>query len=332
MTKKDLVLQAIHNQTSQRPPVGFWFHYAKDELVDGFKDPSVFEANIAGHKKYYAEFQPDFVKIMTDGFFIYPNEAILTAQSAKDLKKAKPIGEKHPWIEKQVEFAKTITAIFDGQVLSFYNIFAPLTLFHFSRGVETKPSLADFIAEDKEAAAHALKVMAQDLAALSRRVITEGGADGIYFSAQDAGDPRVTDEIRKNIIVPSDFAVLDGANSAGKLNILHICGYEGHRNNLAHFADYPAQIINWAVTVEKVSLGAGKKLFGGKPVIGGFDNTAKGVLYRGGKAEIEAETERLLKEAGATGVILGADCTVPRDINLDHLRWVREKAASFKSV
>ena len=29
-----------------------------------------------------------------------------------------------------------------------------------------------------------------------------------------------------------------------------------------------------------------------------------------------------------TGVILGADCTVPSDIPLSHLEWVRQRAAA----
>jgi uroporphyrinogen decarboxylase len=330
MNKRELVSKAFKNEETERVPVGFWFHYLKDELEDGFKNPSLFDINLEGHKKFYNEFQPDFVKIMTDGFFIYPNGSILNAQSAAELGKAKSIGVHHPWIEKQVEFAKTLTGLFGSEVLCFYNIFAPATLFRFGRTVSGGKSLADFIAEDQGAAAHALNTVAEDIAVLARRIINEAGVDGLYFSTQDVNDPRITDEIRQKILAPPDIRVLDAAVSdsprefaARRFNILHICGYEGFRNNLSHFTDYPAQIINWASVVEGVSLGEGKKLFKGKPVIGGFGNTVSDVLYRGSRAEIEEETGRLLKEAGTLGVVLGADCTVPRDINLDHLSWVR---------
>ena len=37
--------------------------------------------------------------------------------------------------------------------------------------------------------------------------------------------------------------------------------------------------------------------------------------------------EKLLAEAGREGVIIGADCTVPSDIDIERLQWVREKAA-----
>jgi uroporphyrinogen decarboxylase len=329
MNKRELVAKAFKNEKTERVPVGFWFHYAKDELEDGFKTPGLFDNNVEGHKKFYNEFRPDFVKIMSDGFFIYPNEAIINARTGADLGKAVSIGGTHPWIEKQISYAKTITGLCGSEVMCFYNIFSPATFFRFSRTARKGKGLADFIDEDRDAAAHALNVTAEDLAVLSRRLISEAGVDGVYFSAQDMNDPRVSDEIREKILAPSDFKTLEPAVSSSQFNILHICGYAGHRNDLSHFTSYPAQIINFASVVEGVSLGEGKKIFRGKPVIGGFGNTTGDVLYKGSRAEIEAETERLLKEAGTLGVVLGADCTVPRDINRDHLKWVRDKAAAF---
>jgi uroporphyrinogen decarboxylase len=329
MNKREFVAKAFTNEKTERVPVGFWLHYARDELEDGFKNPALFDNNVEGHKKFYNEFQPDFVKIMTDGFFIYPNEAIINAKTGADLGKAVSIGKNHPWIERQISYAKTITGLCGSEVMCFYNIFSPATFFRFSRTGQGGKGLADFIAEDRDAAAHALTVAAEDLAVLIHRIISEAGLDGIYFSAQDINDPRVTGEVREKILAPSDFKALEPAVSSSRFNILHICGYAGYRNNLSHFTSYPAQIINFASTVEGVSLGEGKKLFGGKPVIGGFGNTTGDVLYKGSRTEIEAETERLLKEAGTLGVALGADCTVPRDISRDHLKWVRDKAAAF---
>jgi uroporphyrinogen decarboxylase len=337
MSKRKLVLQVLNNEIAERVPVGFWFHYAADELEDGFDNPALFDINIAGHKKYYNDFQPDFIKIMTDGFFIYPNEPFISAARVSDLKGIKSIGEHHPWIEKQVEFAKTLTNIFGSEVLTFYNIFSPATLFRFGRHGKSEVSvpalLADFIAEDKETVSRALDVAAGDLAILARRIISEAKVDGIYYSSQDIKDPRVTGAVHRELIAPADFKVLEAAKAAekdrGQYNILHICGYEGHRNDLTHFTDYPAQVINWASAVEGVSLKEGKKLFHGRPVIGGFDNTVNGVLYKGTREEIEAETERLLQDAGKAGVILGADCTIPRDTDLRRLQWIRDKAASL---
>jgi uroporphyrinogen decarboxylase len=330
MTKRDIVSNVFHNKPAERVPVGFWFHFTADELQDGFRHPEMFTQNLAGHKKFYDEFKPDFVKIMTDGFFAYPSTVFWNAKSARELRDVQSIGEHHPWIEKQVEFAKTLTGLFGSEVLLFYNIFAPATLFKFARaGKNPDTLLADFIAEDKGAVVHAFDVAARDLSVLAQRVIREGGADGIYYSAQQIDDKRISTETHAECIAPGDFTILGGANAEGGLNILHVCSYGNHHNDVSLFADYPAQVINWAAHLEGIPLGAGKKLFGGKPVIGGFDNTASGVLYKGNKEEIEAETARILRESGTRGVALGADCTLPRDIDLWHLEWVREKAKEF---
>ena len=82
------------------------------------------------------------------------------------------------------------------------------------------------------------------------------------------------------------------------------------------------KVVNWAVHAEQFGLKEGKKLFGGRAVIGGFDQTKDSVLYRGSKEEIEAYVEKLIEDVGK----VGADCTVPADISVERLNWARNKA------
>ena len=70
----------------------------------------------------------------------------------------------------------------------------------------------------------------------------------------------------------------------------------------------------------------GREIFGGRTVLGGFQNDKDGLLYNGSKEEIQAETKRLIAEAGTTGLVLGADCTIPSDIDHERIQWVREAA------
>ena len=81
------------------------------------------------------------------------------------------------------------------------------------------------------------------------------------------------------------------------------------------------------MAVEQLPLEKGREIFHGRTVLGGFANTAAGILSAGDENAIKAETHRLLAAAGSQGVILGADCTVPGDIPFRHLEWVREAAA-----
>jgi uroporphyrinogen decarboxylase len=330
--KRQWVRRAFGGQTVEAVPAGFWFHFTRDEVEDVFEHPGMLEQNLEGHRSFYRDFQPDFVKIMSDGFFIYPGREFREAETAEEFRRMVSIGPEHPWIEKQVDLVKTLTGFFGKDVLCFYNIFSPATCFKFGRrssGRVPDTVLGDLVRDD--ALVHALDVAAGDLAVLARRVMVEGGADGIYLSVQDQDDNRIDAEAYGRVFAPADTRILEAANAAagegGPVNILHICGYAGRRNRLEHYADYPAQVFNWASTVEGVSLAEGKRLFGGRCVLGGFDNTVTGILYRGTEAEIKAETRRILKEAGRTGVVLGADCTVPRDTSLKHLQWVREAAA-----
>ena len=186
--------------------------------------------------------------------------------------------------------------------------------------------LAAFIKEDKAAVIYALSVIAQNTAQLVKAVIGEGGADGIYLSVQTIQDISVGPDLYNEVIAPSELSVLSAAIAAGGKNILHVCGYEGVRNNLSLFKNYPAHAVNFAAAVEGISLSQGKQIFGGKAIIGGFANTTNGILYKGTKEQIQAETKKLLDDAGRTGVILGADCTVPKDIDYARFEWVREAA------
>ena len=327
MTHKELVWNAFNNKPVDRVPVGFWFHYTENELISAYDKPEMREQNINGHKHFVSTFKPDFVKLMSDGYFLEQETAkdLRSAKTAADLNKLKPILEDDKWIRDQVSLVKELTNSFGNEVLTFYNVFAPATAFKWAvEGADKK--LAQFIKEDKDAIIRALGVIAANTEKLARAVIEEGGADGIYLSVQAIQDISVGPDLYAEVISPSELSVLTTANAAGGKNILHVCGYEGARNNLSIFKNYPAKAVNFASTVEGVSLAEGKKLFGGKAVIGGFANTKKGLLYTGTKEEIQAETKRLLKDAGKTGIILGADCTVPKDISFERFEWVREAA------
>lgn len=330
-TKKQLVLAAFNNEPANRIPVGFWYHFLADpEHAQGLGNPAVVAENIAGLNRFYHDFQPDFVKVMSDGFFAYPNEALFNITSIKAVAGIKPLGETAPWIEEQVNLVKQATSAFGSEVLLFYNVFAAPRYLEFMHSAgDANGNFVKLLKEDKGALKHVLDVMSDDLAALARRVITDGKADGIYLSVQNIPRPEVTREIYDEVIAPAERKILAAANEVSENNILHICGYEGTRNDLTWYKDYEAKAINYAATVEGVNLAEGRRIFGGKAVIGGFANTKDSVLYRGTKEEIEQSTEEIVRNAGKTGLIIGADCTVPNDIDVRRLQWVRDKAAAL---
>lgn len=327
MSKKQLVFDAFDNKKTERVPVGFWFHFAPNNLFDN--RPEIIKQNIEGHLHFYDSFQPDFVKLMSDGYFQYPNPTLAKIETAEDLKAAQS-GLVDDWINEQTALVKTLTDRFGSEVATFYNIFAPATVLSFSLEASgNQLTLAKLIKENPEELAYALNVIKKDLSKLAVKIITEGKADGIYLSTKNIQDPAVTKEAYWKYITPGEQGVLNAANAVSDYNILHICGYEGARNDLSVYKDYDVKVINWAVVVEGVPLKEGKELFGGRAVIGGFANTTEGVLYSGSREEVEDHTRKLLDEAGTTGIILGADCTIPSDTPFERLEWIRQAAADY---
>lgn len=322
MSKRELVLRALHQQQVERVPVGFWFHFITNEEELRQPVPAVIERNIAGHQAFIAAFQPDFVKLMSDGFFYYPNDHIAQAKTIDDLKDIQSIGKDHPWIQQQVDLVKQQKEQFVEDIAAFYNIFAPATYFKWQlAGGEAQ--FADFLLENPDLTKQVLAVIAEDIAYLVTAILSQADIDGIYLSVQNVQDPRISSDVYAQLVRSSDLLVLKAANTVSANNILHICGYEGATNDLSLYQDYPSAAVNWAVGPEELSLAEGKELFE-RTVIGGFDNTVNSVLYQGNQTDIQHTAQALLEEAGETGVILGADCTVPSDIPLEYLQWVRE--------
>lgn len=331
MNKRELVLKAIRGEDVPRVPVGFWFHFVTlEEKGQGLNNPVIYKKSLDGHRRYVEEGRPDFVKIMSDGFFKYPSHIQPNkVASVEDLRSLKSIGADHPWIEQQIAIVRDILASFPEDVAAFYNIFSPVS--YLKRWFRSETSrgdreIADFIDENPGLLQEVLAVIAADIAILVERLLAETDLDGIYLSTQTIQDERVSAEDYQTYIEPSSLTVLEAANRAGGQNILHICGFEGASNDLKLFTHYPAQVFNWATHHEGLSLAEGRELFHGKTVLGGFENTKSALLNTGRPEELQEETKKLIQEAGSQHLILGADCTVPDDFELERLDWIRQAA------
>lgn len=314
MTKRERLLHAMRKEPVDKIPMGFWYHFSPDADLG--------EEIIQQHLKLYRDTDMDMVKVMCDGYFNYPNPFIERVTCADDWFSLTPLGADHPFISKQVERAKGVVKGVDGECCVFYNVFCPMSLMRFGTSEEL---LMRHLRENPAAVCHAFEVIAEDIKALVYRLITEAGCDGIYYCVQNAEQFRFTSEEYRKLVTPAELDVLKYANSLSDRNILHCCGWAGDKNRVDVWQDYKAAVINWAVYVEKMTLGEGREFFGDCCVLGGFDNRKDGILYSGTREEIEQEVERILEEAGTVGTIIGADCTLPSDIDIRRLRWIREK-------
>ena len=329
---RETVLKALHNETVDQIPASFWRHFADNEFTNAATTPSVLTTNLNGHRDYYQAVDVDFAKTMLDGYFPYPFHGVNDPKSITDLHNLRPIEDNDPWLTGQVALAEKQKQL-AGDRPTFVTMFSPLFLLKWALIEHYQEPLlladkrfADMYEEDPQLVLHVLKVISDDQKKVAKALMTTD-IDGIYYSTQEIQDERTSNpQFFEEVMEPIDIDVQNTINAVSPLNILHICGFDGADNHLDWFVNYPLQVINWATETDGYSLAAGKKLFGDRPVMGGLDNSTKGLLYSGTKQQIQDKVHALISEAGNQGVLLGADCTVPRDIDYDHLRWAIEAA------
>ena len=223
--KRQLLMDAFALKETPRVPCGFWHHFVlgRDQFIAD-KDPALQQKIVDGHRAYYKLVRPDMMKMMNEGFFGYPPIMDNDLRTGKDLLKIRAIGADHPWVTDQVKHVQRIIDQFDGEVMTFYNMFSPLQNIRirfdfldleYDRFVQ----LAERYPEELAAAGEEMK---KDYLALVQRLFEETSLDGIYFCVQNVQSPMYTKELYDRILGPSERAVLNLANQYSNYNILHM--------------------------------------------------------------------------------------------------------------
>ena len=188
----------MNHLSIDRPPVGFWFHFPEDKKLG--------QACVQAHLDYYNHAHVDMAKIMCDGYFDYPNPLAQQVRVASDWLKLKPLGKDHPFIREQVDRVKAIRdGLKDDGLPVFYNVFAPFSSIRFGTSDEL---VMAHLRENPEAVSYALDVIAEDNSTLCELMMTEAGCDGVYYCVQGGEKDRMTGEMYRAYITPSDKSVL----------------------------------------------------------------------------------------------------------------------------
>ncbi len=330
MTKRERFMNFLANKPVDRVPVALFHHFGEPhEWYKGLVSKEIFENNIEGHRKARKIFDPDVIKVMNDSLMIMPVDTSFV-KKASDLRNLEPPIENSPFMKKTKELTERVLEIYEGSDAPTYATgFSPFAILRKGMehgGVLERADLLRFLEEDPDSVVAGLDRIADSVIALDKMLLKECGVEGIYFSVNNQSH-FVPDEWYPKYIAPSDKKVMANQNALSKMNMLHICGYHGQGNNLELYKDYESAAYNWAVHTDGVTLGEGKKFFGGKPVFGGFEQS--GLIDSGTREEIEAYTAAILDEAGTVGVMIGADCTVPTHIDDNRLEWVRQACIKY---
>lgn len=332
--KRELLKAAIENNEGlSRLPIGFWHHFVLGaDQFRGLEEPEILERVVQGHIDYYDKVNPDMMKLMNEGFFGYPPIMDKKFDSEEDLLAIKAVGANHPWIVNQVEHVKRLTDLFSPEVMTFYNIFAPLQMIRIRFDfLDLQYNKFVELAERYPDALHQAGMEIQkDIIILIEKLLTETKLDGVYYCVQNIQSERYDKAQYNKVIRPTEIEALQIANQLSEYNILHICGYAGHYNDLTLYQDYEARIYNWAIHTEKVSIEEGRKLFPGKCILGGFDNNPNTLIDKGSKEELEAYVQKLARENGNKGYIIGADCSIPNDIDDQQVRNISDIVHELK--
>lgn len=334
LSKRDLLNATFDCKEVDKVPIGFWHHFILGkEQFQGVGNQDIQKRAIEGHKKYYDLIKPDMMKLMNEGFMGYPPIMNNDLKTADDLLKIKSIDENDPWFTEQVAHVKKLVDLFGTEVMTFYNVFAPVQVIRirlefYDLDFERFVYLAENFPEELSIAGREIE---KDLKRLLCKLFEETKLDGIYYCVQNIQSTMYDKDTYDRYIRPSEIELLEYANTLSDYNILHVCGYAHHKNNMEYYKDYVAKAYNWAVFTEGVSLTEGKKFFGGKCVLGGFDNNKGTLIDTGSKEEISTYVKELIQENGYNGYVLGADCSIPNDISDERIKWIQEAALSNKN-
>jgi len=258
---------------------------------------------------------------MNDAFAPYPID--ITINTPSDWRTLRSKGRNSKYIREQAECAARVNDALNGECMTFWTIFAPFTSMRLGTGKDAM--VTQQLKDDPESVIEGMKAVAQDCMDIAELTGSAGGCSGCYYAISSAEVGRFDRELYDAWIKPQDFMVMGAMNAVSKYNIAHLCGWSGVKNNTDWWLDYPLQLMHWAANVEDITWEKGASYFKDMPRMGGFDSTPKGLLYNGSEEEIRAETRRLIGISGPRGVMLGADCTLPPDIDYNRVKWVVEE-------
>ncbi len=312
MNKKERVIAAIRQQAVDHVPCGFSLHFPHDKAFG--------EAGIQAHLDFFRESDTDIIKIMNEHLVPYFGK-ISNAADYDALVRGFSI--ESDFMQAQIDFAKEILDKADGDSFSLGTLHGitasgihPLEKMGISYD-EARRLLLSCLREDPARMKGALQRIADTMSDLARRYV-EIGIDGVYYAALGGEKRYFTDEEFAEWIEPMDKQIMSAVREAGGYVFLHICKDGLNMERYASYADF-CDVANWGVYTAPYALEDGRKLFGGKTVMGGLPDR-HGVLVDGTDQEIRDAVAAVISSFGKTGFILGADCTLATEQDMHRLQ------------
>lgn len=318
--KKENLKNMLEGKAYEHIPISFFQHFPREDTLG--------KCCIDAHIRFAEETDFDFLKIMHDGLSAPIDLGVV---SLEQLKEYRPAYNRNSYVRDFLVRAEGVNERLEGRLPSYCNIFSPITLFRRIEGNIWKT----FFAQNPRQVRDILMYMSEELGYLCKELLTKTGCMGIFLAMQGAEMGEFTPEEYECYIAESERYLIEIMEEYSAYNILHFCGWNGIPNQLELWRQYPGRVVNWDTHVEKLSLAEGRKYFGRRVVMGGFDNRRDGVLYSGTQAQVEEETVRIIEDyvnafGDSSGLILGADCSYLSDFETKRFGWVTETVRKWE--
>lgn len=312
MNKRDFVLSLLDKDSKPSGiPAGFFLHF--DEAFHRGR-PAVDK-----HMAYFRHTGMDFVKIQYE--FSFPH--LPQIQTPDDWANMPLYGK--AFYQEQLDILAGLLKEAQKEALVIMTVYSP---FMCAGSSATKPLLNQHIREAPYKVKKGMEIISDSLMIFVKECI-KLGIDGFYASTQGGevdrfGGSPLFDECIK----PYDLRLMEEMNRACIFNILHVCDFHSGYDDLTPFLDYPGHVVN--VNPQLVSQSLSSKHLAqmfNRPFMGGLDR--HGRLVDGSPEEIRQMVTKVLDDAPAR-FILGADCTLPHDINWDQIRTAIDTAHQYR--
>jgi uroporphyrinogen decarboxylase len=236
-----------------------------------------------------------------------------------DWLKIKPLEINRGALREQLTALDIIARRLNGDLPFLMTVFTPLSIA--ADLAESEEVFLRHLREHTENVNAALEAITETFTKFAAACLERGAAGLFYATTTWATTDRLTEAEYARYARPFDLKLLAALPSA-EFHVLHVCK---PYNLLGAVADYPVQAFSWdARAAGNPTLAEGKKLVGGKAVIGGVPHDQ--TLIEASPALITSEIAGLRAAMGRRGWMLGPGCTFPPGTPEANLRAVREAA------
>jgi uroporphyrinogen decarboxylase len=302
MNKREAVLSLLDKDaTTPYVPAGFFLHFDPDCHFG--------RAAVEKHLDYFHYTGMDFVKIQYE--LALPAQPEIKTPS--DWTKLPIYGS--DLFEAQWQVAKGLVEAAGKEALVIMTLYSPYMC---AGQVVGRELLDKHIRENPDQVKVGMERVTESLMTFVKGCI-QVGIDGFYHSTQGSETNRFGGSpLFETCIKPYDLILMNEINQTSTFNILHICDYHGSYADLSPFLEYPGDVVNCSLELSGKTLSSKEvaHLFN-RPFMGGMDR--HGTIVSGSKPAIEATVDAVLQDAPGR-FILGADCTLPGDIDWDHIK------------